>query len=144
MAIERCRQRYGGWNMKYLSICFLTLFCFAAQAADAQMPVSLFFTKDESAIIETELAKTKPEHNATTGIELGAVFFYSPENWTLWMNGTKWTPETDRADLHVTSVEPNEVHLSWLRNAKATPQDITLHPHQTFDIHSGRIVEGLR
>lgn len=132
--------------MKYL-ITFLTfIVCTttAYAAVDGQPPQSLFFTADESAAIARLVDNMKPEHQDASGIHLGAVMYYGPEDWTLWLQGTKWTPESSKPDLHIISVAPNEVHLSWLRSAKALPQDITLRPYQTFQISSGKIVEGQR
>ncbi len=122
------------------------LLCTSVHATESEaLPkTSLFFSEDETRQIEVLSAKIKPPKNDGSGIHLGAVIYYGPENWTLWLQGAKWTPATDRPDLHVVSVTPSNVQLSWQRNAKAPLQEITLHPYQTYHIMSGRVVEGLR
>lgn len=115
--------------------------CLAAEP-DGLPQQSLFFTEEESRAIRELTATAKTERRTTNGIHLGAVIYYGPEDWTLWLQNQRWTPETDRPDMHIVSVEPNRVHVSWARSANETPRDIVLRPYQTYQIGSGRITEG--
>ena len=125
--------------MKRLVAVVLSLLAAQARADDA--PPSLFFTPDEAQVIDALAAK---EGNAAQDdIRLGAVLYYGPQNWALWLQGILWTPQTDRPDLHVLDVAGDAVKLR-LTDALAGTRDITLKPHQTYRMATGEIVEGLQ
>jgi len=43
------------------------------------------------------VGKTEPRMVAED-IHLGAVLYYGPERWTLWLQGKRWTPATVNDD----------------------------------------------
>lgn len=52
----------------------------------------------------------------------------------------RWTPATDRADLHVVDVQPESVRLS-IAMPGMSQREIVLKPHQTFQLSTGKVVE---
>ncbi len=57
-------------------------------------------------------------------------------------DSVRFTPTTDRPDLKILSVAPNEVKLDWIASPGDTPLEIALRPHQTFETATGKTVEG--
>ncbi|HEU0117901.1 MAG TPA: hypothetical protein VFR09_04635 [Alphaproteobacteria bacterium] len=127
--------------MKYLLPVLLLLAIPAWAETDVPPPSSLFYTSDEAGFIDASMDK-RPASASIAGIHLGAVMFYSAEDWTLWLQNQRWTPDTDKPDLHVMAVQPNEVTLSWTSSPGAKAKEITLRPYQTYEIATGKIVEG--
>lgn len=127
-----------------VSLC--VVLCSTAQAAALEAPpaTSLFFSVEESKHIDSLMEQMKPKPGTLHGIHLGAVMVYSPDRWTIWLQGERWSPETSHPNLQVVSVEPNEVHLNWRQSGASPPRDIFLRPYQTYLPSSGKIIEGLR
>ncbi len=73
-------------------------------------------------------------------IHLGAVIYYAPNDWTLWLQGEKWTPETSREDLRVLAVTVDEVRLSWQGEDDAPPREIILRPNQSYQIATESVI----
>jgi hypothetical protein len=109
------------------------------QAATDTPASSLFFTPDESKQIDALAARKAPAHS---DIHLGAVMYYGPGDWTLWLQGERWTPMTQHGDLRVLEVEPGEVRLALVTAPDMPPREITLHSNQTYEVATGKIVEG--
>lgn len=130
-------------QMAWVAAVFLIV-SFQAFAATDVPANSLFFTPDETKQIEALAAKQLQNRAGAPhpDIHLGAVMYYGPGNWTLWLQGERWTPATNRADLRVLDVEPGEVRLALTTVPDMPPREITLRPHQTYQIATGKIVEG--
>ena len=115
----------------------------ATLPAYAQMPPpaltpSLFFNDEELDVIDKEVRKA-PRPLNRDAVTLGAVLYYGPNNWTVWLRGEKWTPETDRPNLRILDVTPDSVRLSLTPHEGAKPQTIMLRPYQTYNVSSGRV-----
>jgi len=119
----------------------LCLLCTPA-LADTTPAASLFFTPDEARQIEVLKQKNPVPLGDTGDVHLGAVFYYGERNWVLWLQGQRWTPETDRADLHVLEVTADHVRLSLAAAAGLPLREITLKPYQTYQLSTGKVVEG--
>ncbi len=132
--------------MRFLVLLSAVLVSFSALAAEpATVPsTSLFFTKDETKKIDILAEKIKPMHARGSGIHLGAVMYYGPGEWALWLDGQRWGPDSVRPDLRVIDVQPNEVRIGLANPVSAVPQEITLRPYQTYQTATGNIVEGMR
>ena len=119
-----------------------TMVTLASAAYAADMPTtSLFFSDEETKQVETLVSKLSPKKSADD-VHLGAVLYYGPDRWVLWLQGKRWTPETDSADMHVLGVQPGEVRLALVDVSDTAVRNITLKPHQTYQIATGKIVEG--
>lgn len=123
-------------------ILFAAPFLFFPTSVKADVPPSLFFTSEEVQIIQALAAKTSHPNSETGDIHLGAVFYYAPDDWVLWLQGQKWTPSTAKTDIRVTSVQPDEVRVSLSSASGAPAQDIVLKPYQTYQLSTGKVVEG--
>ncbi len=113
---------------------------FAATLAYAEEPParSLFFTNEESAQISALQAKETAGRSDDGDIHLEAIMYYGPGDWTLWLQGMRWTPQTDRPDIHVVDVQSDQVRL----RIAGVADDVVLKPHQTFQVATGKIIEG--
>lgn len=120
----------------YLLLCLIVL-SGPLYAAENSLPqTSLFFTPEQ-----TRQAESKARQNAPAGsadIHLGAVFSYGPDDWTLWLQGEKWTPQTRRDDLRVDSVSAEHVRIVW-RDENDAEHMITLQPNQSYQMATGSI-----
>jgi hypothetical protein len=110
--------------------------------ADNSTP-SLFFTNDEMQTIEAAVQKSAQQHPSDNGedVTLGAVLYYGPENWSVWLQGERWTPTTNKPNLHIVDVAADHVRLSVTPLSGGTPQEITLRPHQTYSLVSNQTRE---
>lgn len=121
-----------------LALCLATI---AATAAASDQAASPFFTAEQlrriGAAAPPALGAPSPDL-----IHLGAVLYYGPDNWALWLQGERWTPETDRPDLHILAVTPEQVRLSLTPLDDGPALDITLRPHQSYNRVTQTISEG--
>ena len=73
-------------------------------------------------------------------IRLGAILYYAPNDWTLWVRGERWTPDSTSEDLRILSVTPNEVVVAWREDKDSEQKEITLKPNQMYQISTGKII----
>jgi|GEM_PF-5184319 len=112
----------------------LTIFLGASEGFASPDSGSLFFTDEEVILVEGILAKSSGQdiNPHSNSITLGAILFYGPGNWTVWLQGEKWTPSTRRSEIKILGVAPDHVRLSVESKDKATRKEIRLSPHQTY------------
>jgi len=103
---------------------------------DALPSTSLFFTTQE--IFEASVQAHRVSFQKPDEIRLGAVFYYAPGDWTLWLQGEKWTPDTSRGNLRVLDVTADSVRIA-VKGPDGTETDIALKPNQAYDIKTGNI-----
>jgi hypothetical protein len=111
-----------------------------AQESSGRPQTSLFFTPQEAHDAETLAQRISPPGRGD--IRLGAVLYYGPEDWTLWLQGEKWTPGTSRDDLQVLEVTASFVRLSWKEEDGASPIEFSLKPNQSFQIATRKVIAG--
>lgn len=119
--------------------------CIAAQiphaqaAADNNPPTSsLFFTQEETSAAQRLAQSATPPGQGD--IRLGAIIYYDDEDWIVWMQGEKWTPETSHENMKITKVSEDSVSVSWKETEASEERLITLRPHQSYRISTGEIV----
>jgi hypothetical protein len=101
---------------------------------------SLFFTEQESEVIANRHKKPPPIPE-TVILRLGSILYFGPKDWIVWLQGERWTPDTDKPDLHIVSVDPEQVRLIWTAGT-TQPQSINLRPHQTYNTATGQVSDG--
>jgi hypothetical protein len=122
------------------STVFLPLSAHAQTAPQASSP-SLFFTNDEIGRIETLAAKTpavEPAAEQNT-VTLGAIVYAGPNDWTVWLQGKRWTPATNNPHLRITNVQHDKVQLIVAPWGSGTARDITLRPFESYSPLTGEI-----
>lgn len=112
--------------MKRLAILFLFLLCNAAHAAEWPR-ASLFLSAREEQQAQSAARQAFP---AGGGLRLGAILYFGEDDWTLWLQGEKWRPDTRRDDLRILSVTPQAVELIW-RDENGEDVKLTLHPNES-------------
>lgn len=113
------------------------------QAQDAA--ASLFYSPQEIWQIETALRREQPAllTQAKHVLHCGSLVYVGPDQWTVWLQGEKWTPQTDRPNLHILSVTPDSVRLSILMRGEKEPREVTLRPNQSLNLLTGAVMEGI-
>ncbi|MFA5041240.1 MAG: hypothetical protein WC464_06380 [Bdellovibrionales bacterium] len=124
---------------QYLLILLSLLWITPAYALESSVPqVSLFLTPQETFEASMLARRLPPERKGE--IHLGAVLYYGQDDWTLWLQGQKWTPETIRSDIRILEVTANDVRLSIREEHGTDEKIITLKPNQSFEIATGKII----
>ncbi|MDD3182025.1 MAG: hypothetical protein PHD48_04375 [Alphaproteobacteria bacterium] len=123
-----------------LLMCLLTL---GNGAAQARAP-SLFFTQEERLRIDEEVRKNPPDAavRAKHLLHLSTILFFGTDDWSIWLQGEKWTPATDKPDIHILAVTPDEVHLSVKLHSGRIIEHVLLRPHQSLNLLNGQVIEG--
>jgi len=76
-------------------------------------------------------------------IRVSGVFYRSPENWVVWMNNQKVTPDNLLPEIVDISVkDSSKVALKWYDVGLNEVISITLRPQQTYDIPTGVLLPG--
>lgn len=74
-------------------------------------------------------------------VELSAIMYLGPDTWTIWLNGTPYTPGSGPPDIDILRVNPNFAELRVARGGDAGAAHVRLAPNQVFDAESGTITE---
>jgi len=109
-----------------------------AQGKEYVPHTSLFFTSQETFAASREARKIAPAGKGD--LHLGAIFYYGENDWTLWLQGERWTPDTLRENIKILHVTPTEVTFSWKEDAASLERDITLKPNQYYQIATEEII----
>lgn len=129
--------------MKKIFLFFLFLLIPDYSFAAADNP-SLFFNSQEIKAINEQVRSLPPSQSTLSRhlVHLDSILFFGPNKWTVWMQGKKWTPETDSPDLHIINVNAEAVYLSALLQSGEAVSNIELKPHQSLNLLTGKVVEG--
>lgn len=115
-------------------------------------PDTLMFTIGELTEIRSRmdagLMSKGGEKGASEAIEnatlyLSTILYSSPNEWTIWVNGTPIVPNQDFNSFRVTGIGPDYVELVVPLSAQGM-RPVRLSPNQTFIARSGAVVEGKR
>lgn len=122
----------------------ITVLFLLASIMPANATTSLFFNEAERQQIDEEFQNnraayaTPDEHN----IHLGAVLYYGPQRWVVWLQGKSWMPETQDNDIRILEVTARQVKLQWKSSTQEAGDEITLRPHQTYNRMTEEVSEG--
>lgn len=112
---------------RLLPLLLLITLCAPALARDWPT-ASLFLTQKES---EQATRLARQAFPAAGGIRLGAILYFGEDDWTIWLQGEKWTPETRRDDIRVIAVTPRSVTLI-IRDENGEDKEVVLAPNETY------------
>jgi hypothetical protein len=73
-------------------------------------------------------------------IWLQGIFYRAANDWIIWLNGYKLTPYYMLPEIRGIRVDRDRVHLEWYDIGKNGIINITLQPHQVYDIVTGILV----
>ena len=89
---------------------------------------------------EISLEPLIPQHRV---ISISGLLYRSPQDWIVWMNGQKVTPEKLLPEIVDIKVESSsQVQLKWYDIGLDSVISISLRPHQTYDIATGILLPG--
>lgn len=75
-------------------------------------------------------------------ISLAGVLFRNQDDWIVWLNGSKVMPKNLLPEIVDISVANDVVRLKWYDIGMNKIIDISLRPHQTYDIVTGILLPG--
>lgn len=75
-------------------------------------------------------------------VQLSALIYVSPTEWTLWLAGSRVSPGILPPYLSDLRVTPGYVDVSIIQRPGASPIPIRLRPNQTFLVSGQRVIEG--
>lgn len=101
-------------------------------------------TEDE---VESEQRKAqKPDApvrpNSVREIGLGGILFTSSEDWTIWLNSQKITPNNIPPAIMDIQVSKDQIKLKWLDFQTNQIFPVKLRPHQRFNFDSRMFLPG--
>lgn len=147
-------------NLSILKVAQFLLFLFPNGTQAEKLPQKQSLPKVMSLFLPPEETDTpqKPEKNPPSpapvilsdGLEaiyLGALFFQSQHNWTLWVNERRIMSNEDvhhklPQGLKIEEVTESQVVFSLTLSQKSAPLLIVLHPNQTYLIEAQEVWEG--
>ncbi len=114
---------------------------------DTAFSKSLLFTPQEiSAIQRALLGVDTPTKDDTPKLprvlRLSGMMYKSPNNWVIWLNGKRVTPNRLLPEIIDISVDGSKVHLKWFDYGINDVISITLKPNQTYDLETGILLPG--
>lgn len=101
---------------------------------------------EEAPVVEEVIAPPVPV------LYLNGVLYLGPRLWTIWLNGERVSgtgrrPDPgvdDRLEVEVVAVRADRADLIWTPSPRHDAVRLTLAPHQSFHLASGRVLEGDR
>jgi len=75
-------------------------------------------------------------------IKLAGVIYKSTDNWVIWLNGKRVTPDRLLPEIVDIHVKKDKVYLKWFDKGLRDVILITLKPHHTYDIGAGVLLPG--
>jgi hypothetical protein len=75
-------------------------------------------------------------------VHLGALIYFSPERWVLWLNGERRTPDNNDGGFRVVAVGRDQARIAWTGSDGSQPYTVTLKPQQTYIAGTGSLREG--
>ncbi len=115
----------------------------ASAKADSS-PSVLFSPQDvQGQEAEVRAAPLPPLPNEPGCLTLDALLFNNPRDWTLWINGERWTPAKNRvqADVQVLDVHPDAAHVR-LMVPEVGERTVWLTPGETYHPLLDRVTRG--
>lgn len=110
---------------------------------------SLFFTDEEVSAIQRALLGISPTGDTQSNkpkkprvLKLSGVIYKSPDDWVVWLNGNRVTPNNRLPEIINIEVEPTKIHLKWFDYGFNDVIFITLRPNQFYDIETGLLLPG--
>ncbi len=126
--------------MKTITVCLFAVFLLSPALAQAASPprASLFLTPQEEHEAAALARRLAPSGKGN--IHLGAILYYGANDWTLWLQGEKWTPETSREDIEVLDVSEDRVRVLWNNPENKKQVEVVLRPNQSYQIATGEVI----
>lgn len=97
---------------------------------------------DEDASDET--AEQVPVDRGRRVLTLSGVVYQSPQDWTIWLNGERVTPKNIPENVRGLIVQTDHIRLRWLDKAENRIVNVTLRPHQQYNLDLDTIFPGTR
>lgn len=88
----------------------------------------------------TEPKKQPPKNPGLRNISLGGIVFQSAENWTIWLNGVRVTPDKFPKQVTDLKVYKDHIELKWQDEYTDRIYPIRLKPQQIFNLDKRRFV----
>jgi len=122
-----------------------------AEAPPPPVPETLMLTLEDMIAVERAIAagplarRARGDRDADYRLRgplyLSAIVYGGPEDWAVWINGTRYTPQHTPEDYALIEVTRRGIRLRvpWGKDQTRT---VRLAPHQTFVPSIGSVIEG--
>lgn len=84
----------------------------------------------------------KPVDSGPRILSLSGIMFQGPNDWIIWFNGHRVTPKNIPDRVMGLKVESNRIHLKWMDIGNQRVINLTLYPHQQYNIDTNVILPG--
>jgi len=101
---------------------------------------------DESALMGTLVDDVKPEVAAPVmymvprDLRLSGMVYNTDDDWSLWINGVKVTPDKPMKEIHQLNVYSDYIELKWFDATTNKIYPVRMRPNQRFNIDTGRFL----
>lgn len=102
---------------------------------------------EASADTDGDAATTAQEQPVDRGrriLTLSGVVYQSPNDWTIWLNGERVTPRNIPENVRGLVVNTDHIRLRWFDRAENRIVNITLRPHQQYNLDLDTLLPGTR
>lgn len=123
--------------MKHIIILILLCIPTAAHAEN-----SLFFTPHEMTRIHKAIQRNQNAGQAKHLIHMSSLLYFGPNHWVIWLRGEKWTPQTKNKNITIQEITNSSARLTIKHPTFAGSREIKLHPHQSYNLLTGKVQEG--
>ena len=109
------------------------------------LEISAILSATSGKIVGTSMLKADEETFVPPRrlISLAGVVFRKPGDWIVWINGQKMYPQQLLPEIVDIDVSRDIVHLKWFDLGMNKIINISLRPHQTYDIVTGLLLPGM-
>lgn len=84
----------------------------------------------------------KPLVPTTRYLSLAGISYQAPENWIIWLNGKRMTPDALANEIIEIKVREDFVEIKWLDFGKGQVFPVRLRPNQKFDLETKTFLPG--
>lgn len=98
--------------------------------------------EDEDGATTEEAKKEEPVDRGRRILTLSGIVYQSAQDWTVWLNGERVTPKNIPENVRGLVVQSDYIRLRWFDKANNRIVNITLRPHQHYNLDFDTISPG--
>ncbi len=102
----------------------------------------IFALEPEPSELRKDAAVPKTWPKPQGMLALSGISYHSNDNWTIWLNGKRITPNALPKEVLDLKVRRNYIDVKWFDSRSNTVFPVRLRPHQRFDLSSRMFLPG--
>lgn len=84
----------------------------------------------------------RPNDPGPRVLTLAGIAYQTPREWTIWLNGERVTPKNIPDRIMGLTVKKDRIFLKWMDIANQRIVNLTLRPHQNYNLDTDTITPG--